>query len=217
MAKLSYFKTPYPETQLWKYLDFAKFISLLETNSLYFARADKMLDPYEGSYPLANHHRARQQVFLNCWHQNEFESAAMWELYSQRGEGMAILSTFGKLQKCLAANRDYELHLGEVKYIDFSIVKEPSTDPIEAFAYKRKSFEHEKEVRAVIKCTDQSRCRHKGLFLPVQINELIDRIYIAPYSENWIRDLAVAIVAKYDLKIPVIKSGLYDEPRTLNV
>jgi hypothetical protein len=215
--KSPYFKEPLPQTSLWKFLDFTKFASLLETNSLYFARADKMLDPYEGSYPLTDHHQARQQVFLNCWHQNDFESAAMWELYAQRGEGMAIRSTFSKLKQALSANEDHELHLGEVKYIDFSTIKKPSTDPIAAFAYKRKSFEHEKEVRAVIKCSDQSRCRHKGLFVPVHISELIDEIYIAPYSEDWIRDLAEAMVKKYNLDIPIIKSGLYDQPRRLNV
>jgi hypothetical protein len=37
--------------KLWRYLDFEKFKSLLETRSLFFCRADKFSDPFEGSIP----------------------------------------------------------------------------------------------------------------------------------------------------------------------
>ena len=36
---------------LWRYLDFERFKSLLETKSLFFCRADKFSDPFEGSLP----------------------------------------------------------------------------------------------------------------------------------------------------------------------
>lgn len=36
---------------LWRYMDFNKFISLLETESLFFCRADKFSDPFEGTIP----------------------------------------------------------------------------------------------------------------------------------------------------------------------
>ncbi|WP_313229941.1 hypothetical protein [Sphingobium yanoikuyae] len=39
---------------LWRYMDLAKFMSLLEGSSLYFARADKLGDPFEGSVPTSN-------------------------------------------------------------------------------------------------------------------------------------------------------------------
>src|SRR5438034_230342 len=39
------------EVNLWRYLDFDKFKSLLETRSLFFCRADKFSDPFEGSVP----------------------------------------------------------------------------------------------------------------------------------------------------------------------
>ena len=37
--------------KLWRYLDFEKFESLLKTKSLFFCRADKFSDPFEGSIP----------------------------------------------------------------------------------------------------------------------------------------------------------------------
>jgi hypothetical protein len=38
-----------PETRLWRYMDFAKFVAMLEHRSIYFARADMLDDPFEGA------------------------------------------------------------------------------------------------------------------------------------------------------------------------
>jgi hypothetical protein len=200
---------------LWKYLDFTKFASLINSASLYFARADQLLDPYEGSYPLTDHHQIRKQVFLNCWHQSEYESAAMWELYSQKNEGMAIVSTFDKLEASFANGNDYKIHFGKINYIDYSGIDQPSSDPIKPFAYKRKSFEHEKEVRAIIHCKNQDKCRYKGIFIPIDINKVIKHIYVAPYTEDWIVDLVNNLLNKFDLRVPVTKSRLYDSSEVL--
>ncbi|MBR2265363.1 MAG: hypothetical protein IJ882_01615 [Paludibacteraceae bacterium] len=40
---------PQPSTRLWRYLDLAKFVSLLSTRKLYFARLDHFSDRYEGA------------------------------------------------------------------------------------------------------------------------------------------------------------------------
>ena len=40
--------------KVWRYLDLPKLIDLLETQSLYFARADTLEDPLEGMWPSAN-------------------------------------------------------------------------------------------------------------------------------------------------------------------
>ena len=40
-------KVPEPQAKLWHYMDFAKFISLLEDKRLYFTRLDNFSDPYE--------------------------------------------------------------------------------------------------------------------------------------------------------------------------
>jgi len=40
-----------PDTVLWRYMDFDKFLSLLETRCLFFCRADKFSDPFEGTTP----------------------------------------------------------------------------------------------------------------------------------------------------------------------
>jgi len=205
------------DVPLWKYLDFTRFASLINTGSLYFARADQLLDPYEGSYPLTDHHQTRKQVFLNCWHQSEHESAAMWELYAQKNEGLAIVSTFNKLESSFTVAEGHDIHFGQINYIDYSDIKKPSSDPIKPFAYKRKSFEHEKEVRAIIHCEDKDKCLYKGIFIPININKVIDHIHVAPYADDWIVDLISNLLNKYGLSVPVTKSRLYDSGEVLGI
>jgi hypothetical protein len=43
-----------PNVKIWRYMDFWKFVSLLEEGKLYFSRADRLGDPLEGSFPQQN-------------------------------------------------------------------------------------------------------------------------------------------------------------------
>src|SRR5687767_13377849 len=89
-----------PETQVWRYMDFPRFVALLEDHALFFARSTTMADPWEGAFGDANHElrpdvygdlydkvvpafreafkQLRDRVFLSCWHASAVESAAMW-------------------------------------------------------------------------------------------------------------------------------------------
>ena len=42
-----------PSTTLWRYMDLAKFLQLLDRSALFFSRADKFEDPFEGASGLA--------------------------------------------------------------------------------------------------------------------------------------------------------------------
>ena len=50
------FSPPPDDAVLWRYMDFTKFVSFLDKSSLFFARADKLGDPFEGA-PLQNEQR----------------------------------------------------------------------------------------------------------------------------------------------------------------
>lgn len=97
---------------LWKYMDFTKFVSILEDNALFFTRADKLGDPFEGSVPKTNissrhisnpdlsekdmimYGLIMQQLprftLINCWHRSTHESEAMWKLYASVNGGVVI-------------------------------------------------------------------------------------------------------------------------------
>lgn len=86
--------------KIWRYIDFAKFVSLLDSASLYFCRADMLGDSYEGTLPNKTietvttrfteggigHEiermfnltkEAKLTTYINCWNIAEHESAAM--------------------------------------------------------------------------------------------------------------------------------------------
>ena len=50
MYEESPFCTPPPDDAvLWRYMDFTKFVSVLDKRALFFSAADKFGDPFEGS------------------------------------------------------------------------------------------------------------------------------------------------------------------------
>jgi hypothetical protein len=44
---------------------------------------------------------ARRIIYVQCWHANSFESDAMWKLYMNGNEGIAIRSTVGRIKESL--------------------------------------------------------------------------------------------------------------------
>jgi len=40
---------PEDPMKVWRYIDLAKFVSMLETQSIYFSRMDLFSDPFEGA------------------------------------------------------------------------------------------------------------------------------------------------------------------------
>lgn len=47
------FEHPPPDQRLWRYLDFPKFVAMVQSGSFHFTRASAMSDPYEGQPPQA--------------------------------------------------------------------------------------------------------------------------------------------------------------------
>jgi hypothetical protein len=170
-------KPPSDDTQLWRYLDFAKFVSILDKSALYFANLLSLGDPYEGvetrayleyarlnyrTTPLppgatrslesimeASRAQSRGWIFVSCWHMNVVESAAMWSQYLKSGEGVAIRSTFGRFRDSFAP-MTREVMGGVVDYLDYETDLPGSENPIRMGCSKRKSFEHEREFRGIV-------------------------------------------------------------------
>jgi hypothetical protein len=74
--------------------------------------------------------------------------------------------------------------------------------------FKRKSFQYEREVRII---TDTSKSKinlNDGLKINVDINQLIERIYIHPKSENWYKKLVIELVERLGFGFEFGKSDL---------
>jgi len=86
---------------------------------------------------------------------------------------------------------------------------------------KRRSFEHENEVRAVINKPVEPfegseeyevvrEMTEFGITIPFKINEVIDEIYLSPDAMPWFVRLILETNAKLGVTAPLRKSSLYD-------
>lgn len=161
-----------------------------------------------------------KSMFISCWHASNHESAAMWSIYSRNDESISIKTSFEKLSNALPSL----CHLGMVKYIDYNSDLIPENNLFYPFLSKRLSFEFERESRAIIwnessnfKVSDASSSRdiiigESGILVRIEIESLIDEIYISPTAPYWFSELIKNIVSKYKLKIPVLHSALSAAP-----
>lgn len=218
-------KIPSPDTIVWKYLDLSKFLDLLLCKQLFMARSDKFEDQYEGTFSeptyeelkkvsennpgfLLYHKSHRKNVVISSWHINEYESFAMWQIFTKNNEGLAIQSTIGRMQEALAPELRYEQHIGAVKYIDYKREYVPLDNSFFPFLFKRKSFQYEGEVRIISDLSDQNIYINEGIKANVDINKLIDKIYIHPKSENWYKNLVIQLMQQLGFDFTIEKSDL---------
>ena len=234
-----------PEDQnavIRRYIDFTKLVAMLHDRALWFSRADKLGDSFEGSFTSANIEarpafwgrpftgRYREKLeeawreapcyhFINSWHMNDHESDAMWKIYALRGDGIAIRSTYKRLRDSTV---DFfpPVHLIRVQYIDFDADLMPETEPMAPFAFKRKSFEHEQELRAVIQAGDYWSYRktgeateRPGWMVEVSLDQLIEAIEVAPDADPWVVKLIEKVADHYEIDATVVTSELARTPQ----
>jgi hypothetical protein len=214
-----------PNTVVWKYLDLSKFLDLLMSGKLFMSRSDKFEDQYEGTFSeptfeeikklsidnpdFLNYYKThREKVAISSWHINEYESFAMWQIFTQNSEGLAIQSTIGRLQESLAPETNFNQYIGEVNYIDYKKEHIPFDDMFFPFLFKRKSFQYEGEVRIITDIGESEIKINEGLKINVDINQLIEKIYIHPKSENWYKNLVIQLVKQLGFNFTIEKSDL---------
>jgi hypothetical protein len=243
----SFQKPDSPNQVIWRYMDFTKFVSMVDHSALFLARTDLLGDPFEGSTPRANI-RLRtalaatsglasdtyetlgrflkwsgQWTCVNCWHMNDIESAAMWQLYSKSSDVIAVKSTFGLLDKCVGNH----CYIGQIKYLDYDgdadLIED--WDALSPFVHKRRSFEHEKELRVLVQSLPKMKRRdgllaynlktapqERGHWVNMDLNALIVEVFTAPQGEPWFRDLVESVCRKYGLSMQVRQSRMDKDP-----
>jgi hypothetical protein len=154
---------------LWRYLDFFKFEDLLRTSTLYFARPDSFLDPFEGRFSRGNqsqeskseqifrslyhfgsyqkesaayHEVHRKVVFISCWHRNTKESREMWSAYTKSSDSVVITTSRKAVKRFLPR----EIMESAVRY---DSLDNPRTEfsHNSIFFYKPSEYRFEREFR----------------------------------------------------------------------
>jgi hypothetical protein len=232
---------PADDSMLWRYMDLTRFIALLETSSLFFCRADLFQDAFEGSLAQANiarreelgpsdphdeahieapYRKIREWTAINCWSGIDHESAAMWSLYCPEGPGIAVRTTFGALCDAFKACEHWKIFISKVTYLDYEQAIIPDQHLLAPFLHKRRSFEHEHEVRAVIQrmldptMTDRPSPFEKigGVHAKISLDALVQKIFVSPTAPTWYFDLVRKIVGRYAIPADVYQSSLAGDP-----
>ena len=234
-------------TPIWRYMDFTKFISLIDKQELFFAWADKLGDPFEGSYTEVNlageleainkselmpkikehliqqlgvdrSNRLRNCCGINSWHKSSYESAALWKLYMRSEQGIAVKSKFCQLRDCFKPDTP-DIYIGEVEYIDYSQDAIDASNYFYPFFRKRNSFEHEKELRALFidwgLLLKNKEILIDGKGVPIELATLIDKVYLAPNSPEWMYHLVKSVMERYGLNKEVVHSSIDNKPSFL--
>ena len=247
------YERPPGEAILWRYTDLAKFIALLKDRALYFVRADRLGDPFEGAKGSAKRKetwdsfyleffrsavrnpppgittsftseeiedkaqrllqalekgglREREQTYVSCWHESEHESEALWRRYGGHGDlAIAIRTTASRLIRSLGD--DPGIKIGRVKYVDMA---RQFVGVNEAFFRKRRSFEHEQEVRALVQIFQNPP--DGGHIMPVDLGTLIESVVVSPIAPVWFADVVREVLARFGSPSELRTSELADEP-----
>ncbi len=233
------FQTIPDESIIWRYMDFTKFVSLLETQKLFFAPPTSFNDPFECSVTLPTlalrtfalkdfcendlelktaqqgmseaGKNASKLLGINCWHINAVESAAMWKLYLSSNEGIAIQTTFGRLKKAFELEKA-PVYIGKVKYINYEQDIIPERNIFFRALAKRQSFEHEVELRAIVFLSRVPEATTSGAYINVDINTLIEKVYVEPTAPEWFRELIEKVLNRYSINKELKYSELRKDP-----
>lgn len=185
-----------PESVVWRYFDFYKFISLVTTRKLFFPSAEILLDQDEGllhSKSTLSRKRALASIrgeeltlteeelqtakylkesktftFLSSWHLNEVEHYGMWKLYLNGHPGMTINIKIDDLYKALSINK-YPAYAGKVSYDSMTLKNFNSVKhkTIKYFFKKSHVYEFENEFRVAVSLLEMKSAASKKVIKEV--------------------------------------------------
>lgn len=176
----------------------------------------------------------RRQLFINCWHAANHESAAMWKIYSTPGAGVAVITNGARMEEALSNNSE-EVHLGAVEYQQPGTLLFGASNSFDKILMKRAQFSYEQEVRLVHWDTndihdplvnfswndetmrfddivEDTRPIRPGHSLEVDIDTLIQRVVVSPAAAPWYTPMIERLKDQLGYSFPVEKSSLLDIP-----
>jgi hypothetical protein len=217
---------------LWRYIEFWKFLDLLETSELYFPAVSHLGDQHEGRIPekvykmmldydermgrkndFAQNYKGfvennlRENTLVSSWNATENESFAMWKMYAKEKLGIAIKTNIEGLQNCFNKT-ERNIYIGEVNYYNDNAPKYETGNMYYSLMVKHHYYEFESEVRCITSLNKKKGHTHR---IEVDLNELIKEIYISPFaSKTGLISIIEFLKEKYGLNFKINISGVND-------
>ena len=223
---------PDPDSFIWRYFPLDKFISLITSGQLFFAKASSFEDPFEGDYGKAAKQKIRDKygdgqylrdfktfeflreyTYISCWHENQHESDAMWKLY---GNAIAVKAKFSSIHKLLDWSEAEIKQSGRVNYIDYDTEHVNVESSYLPYFFKRLSFAHEREVRFLIQehryDWNEYPPSSPGKLAQLNINSDFEEIVLSPTMESYVANAVERVLQQAGVSITVRQSTLLNRP-----
>lgn len=165
-------------------------------------REEKIVNSYRG-FTLAN-----------CWSKNDAESLALWKIYLDGAKyGIAIQTNYDKLKKSVSTQTN-DILFGEVEYVNELDSIQQQTISLR----KIPPYTFENEVRAVIfnQYTEEGPRKgfpkyKYGLSVDIDIEKLIEKIYMPPLSPKWFEETVSDVIKKYGYEFILVPSEIREK------
>ena len=231
-------RSPLRDEPLWRYMCLCRFRDLVETEEMYFCRADRFVDEYEGLPPGLDRivgpvGLRREFTFMNCWCQAKSELDSMWKLYGiEHGAGgaehhnLAIQTTPDRLRSSLKGSDP--IYIGRVRYFDYSqhfrhdsvgwrSLWDCELGALSLYFMKRLEHSTDKEVRAVIQYpipewSDPQPPETDRVRLPTDLAALIKRVIVNPSADDGFIATVKSILQAKNINVAVDRSTLANKP-----
>lgn len=166
--------------------------------------------------------KLRRLTLINCWIQGDYENAAMWKIFGNMHDGVAIQTTCAHLKNALKDTRE-NVYIGSVKYVDMENEFIPEDITSRPYFHKWKYYDYEQEVRLLTEVKSDAGWDYDwskeevetGKYLKIDVNHLIQKVFVAPYCQNWFFELVKSSLVKYGLEKEVVKSRLGEDPKKI--
>jgi hypothetical protein len=171
---------------------------------------------------------------------NDDESQAMWKIYAGENAGIAVQSTVGRLKEALR-KVPFPVCLGEITYVDRDqYTRQWEGASRSPYMFKRKEFEFEREMRALISGEHNLKIRYiaedgsdgdqnswtahvvepidpglAGQFVSVDVNMLIERLVISPRCPEWFPNMIYGVGKGLGYSLRTYPSAISGNPPLL--
>jgi hypothetical protein len=215
---------------IWRYMDFWKFLNLIETKSIHFSTCENLGDNHEGRIPpfilelmlkqdeengndnnnLLNgflEKTLRKTHLISSWSYAERESFAMWKMYAKDKMGIAIETDLESLKKSFVAT-ERNIYIGEVNYVHEEKYYFDTGNLFYPFVTKLDFYGFENEIRCVTTTGQEEEAGNK--LVEVDLNILIKKIHISPNSKPEFIKLIELLKKVYKLDFEIAYSKVND-------
>lgn len=228
----------------WRYMDLAKFISILQRGSLWFSHHSTFKDPYDGRYSEITAEEIRSDYdelgletpasideeatlgydnYVSCWNIKEEQSAALWNMYFEGDVGVAIKTTIGDLKSSVVSEDDLDHDFNFMSgMVDYSSMENEPRGYYGPIFSKRPMFDFENEYRMVFTAShsqheeqteNQSTLSSNGIPVPVDVELLIDEVYISPLSGGYVESVVEKLRDESEYNFDIRQSSLFTHPQ----